>query len=728
MKHLRSSAAVLLLLAASPALAQPAQPAPSPADSIKISTSPTIVVRTSRIVEPLYKTAAAVTYVPNVLFQNGRHYELKEALWNVPGVLTQARSGHTDQRITIRGYGARGAGNRSNAGNMRGIRVNIDGIPETEPDGRTSLDLVNLDATGHLEVLRSNSSTLYGSASGGVINIYSNTEFTDPFIETRNLAGSYNFMRNAVTAGAVLGDGSSKMIFSLSNTTFGDSTRKAYREHSSASQLLFTVAVNSRLGERTQMNVSAGGTSNLFRFPGPLTYQQFLDNPEQANATFVARDERRFNRQGRLAFSLDHGINEEHTVSGALFYQPKVLERSERNTYRDFNRYGLGAQGRYNWKHAFSSAVQSSFTAGFDQQYQDGTVLFWKLSSSAGRSDTIQQNKQEGALTMGGYIDQSVTIDSAWTVRVGARYDRVLYTFRNFLAPGSSGPAQRKEFTHVTPKIGLSYRLPSNHTLYAAVGGGLEAPAFNEVDPPSDSLVLARGGEIDGVNTDFNPIIEPSTSISYEIGGRGVVSFDGPVTYISYDAAAYMISINNDLVPWNGGSFYFTAAKTRRIGAELGLTVGTDIGLRLMSALTVGESHYIEYENNLGRFDDNFTAGLPGFFANARLRYDAPLGFFAEIGLEHVGEYYADDRNDKLADGSPDTATVSLVPSYTLLGGTLGWNYSFGPLGVELFATMNNIADTRYVSSVFINGERNEYFEPGLGRNVVVGLGLRYTP
>ena len=46
---------------------------------------------------------------------------------------------------------------------MRGIRVLTDGIPVTEPDGRTSLDLVDLGGTDRIEVVRSNASSLFGA-------------------------------------------------------------------------------------------------------------------------------------------------------------------------------------------------------------------------------------------------------------------------------------------------------------------------------------------------------------------------------------------------------------------------------------------------------------------------------------------------------------------------------------------------------------------------------------
>ena len=102
---------------------------------------------------------------------------IMEALSRVPGVVAQSRYGTSDIRLMIRGFGARGAGDRSNSGTTRGVRVLIDGFPETEPDGRTSLDQLDLAAAEGIEVIRSNAS------SADVANTQR------PFIETDHFLG-----------------------------------------------------------------------------------------------------------------------------------------------------------------------------------------------------------------------------------------------------------------------------------------------------------------------------------------------------------------------------------------------------------------------------------------------------------------------------------------------------------------------------------------------------------
>ena len=73
---------------------------------------PEVVVTGSRVAEPLSRTPAAITVVPGSAFESTRSISLSDALRGVPGVFVQSRSGAQDVRITIRGYGARGNGER----------------------------------------------------------------------------------------------------------------------------------------------------------------------------------------------------------------------------------------------------------------------------------------------------------------------------------------------------------------------------------------------------------------------------------------------------------------------------------------------------------------------------------------------------------------------------------------------------------------------------------------
>jgi hypothetical protein len=107
---------------------------------------------------------------------------------------------------------------------------------------------------------------------------------------------------------------------------------------------------------------------------------------------------------------------------------------------------------------------------------------------------------------------------------------------------------------------------------------------------------------------------------------------------------------------------------------------------------------------------------------NARLRYTSTIGLDAELGLEHVSTYYADDGNS------------ARVPSYLIFNGTAMYTLLAGILNALAFVGVNNLADLHYASSAFINPVTRtssgapiapSYLEPGLPRNIFGGLDLR---
>jgi iron complex outermembrane receptor protein len=686
----------------------------SSSDSARVITiSDTVVVTATRTPEHLKEVPLAISRMSSEIFSATRGYEVKDAIALVPGVFTQARSGHSDLRITIRGFGTRGAGDRSNAGNMRGIRILVDGIPETEPDGRTSLDNVDLSAYESVDVVRSNASALYGSAAGGVVSFRSNASFPKSFVDLGGRLGSFGFRKETVCAGAVAAN--SHLLLTASDAAYS-----GYRKHSASSTGNLNMLIDAALGPQTSLQVVAGGASNMMRFPGPLTFAQFESDPTQADSLYVLHDDHRFNRVGRMGVTVDHSAGE-HRIAGTVYFQPKVLTRSERNSWREFNRYSLGSEARYIWTKSFSDRLRSTLLTGFDQQYQDGTIQFFTLTPATSRG-SITQDKREASGNIGFYLQEEMKIGDV-VVIAGGRYDRIAYEYEDLLGKNRS---DRIDFTSFAPKIAAGYLVNENQTIYASYGGGMEAPAFNEVDPPDSATTVQRGGTWDP-NAAFNPFLEPAKSSTLEAGWKGVTSVSELLPALSFDLAAFYIGVSNDIIPWNGGAYYFAAGKTHRTGAELALAAFTNVGLTFRTAWTYMNAVYDEYTSNLGDFSGNKQAGVPNLFGGARLRYTHPVGVYLEAGLELVGEYFADDRNDELPNGQPNPALRSHVAAYSTLTATAGYSAKVtSALHVSAFIAMNNLTNEQYVGSVFVNGTNNRYFEPGMPGNIAAGFNLRH--
>lgn len=650
---------------------------------------------------------------------------LNELLAAVPGVLAQSRSGSQDVRITIRGFGARGAGERSNAGTSRGVRILLDGFPETEPDGRTSFDLIDPAVYSSVEVVRSNASSLWGNASGGVVNISTIPDFTDPYLRTQASFGDFGFHKEVVTAGLFVGQ--AKLDIALVNSGFD-----GWRAHSTSSRKLLNLALASVLGPRTVLEVYLTAAANKFRIPGPLTRAQFATDPSRAQddtldfkPTYVQRDERRFNRLGRLGLRLEHQLNDRNGVTASVFVNPKYLQRSERNTFRDFTRIHFGGSVLYRNSARLGASCENVVMAGLDDAYQDGAILFYNLQDGR-RGDTIASDKREGANNFGAFAENQLTIAERLVITLGARFDDVTYYYDDHLAPQLNA---RKSFTGLTPRVGVTYHIGAEDQLYAALGGGIEVPAGNETDPAGT----------DGLDTvtAINPLLDPIRSSTIEVGSRHTRSFgpDAPIEQVSCGGALYWITVRNDIVPYRGGRFYFTSGKTRRLGLELEVVASLRSGFDLQAALTIMRNRYVEYaidSVHYGRpgavadLADKEMAGLPELFYRVNLRY-SPSFFshlFGEVGAQGVGEYFADDLNS------------IAVSAYNLVNVRFGLNdvsLVRRKVSLSVAASVENLTDQRYAASVYINPDRGRisgapvYLEPGLPRNLAITTSLKWN-
>jgi iron complex outermembrane receptor protein len=703
-----------LLLCAVLCIATTAASAQAPATDSRADSARRIApvtITATRSKEALISAPVAVTVIGKEELENRRGYSLDEALHAVPGVFAQSRYGTSDVRLVIRGFGARGAGDRSNAGTSRGIRVLLDGIPETEPDGRTSFDLVDLAAARSIEVVRSNASALYGNAAGGVVDI-TTVSSGQQFASASQMAGSFGLIRTVLDAGARVGEGSL-------SSTFTNTRQDGWRAHSDARRSLLNSAFVVNPSGTTTARLFLTLANDLFHIPGPLTLAEAETTPRAANATYAARDERRYNRVGRIGVTVDHGLTSTSSLSAMMFFNPKVLQRSERGSFRDFNRYHLGANAVFRAESRLGENIRGSTIVGTDAALQDGTILFYSLTPAGTRGTQLRDNKAEGATNIGLFAQQGILLADRFNIQVGGRYDEIKYDYRNFITPQINAA---KSFRRLTPKIGASFLATATHSFYANLGGGLEAPAGNETDPAGtfgqDTVVA------------INPLLDAIRSTTYEIGTKHFIDVSRAyLGSVSYDAALYRTEVRNEIIPYRGGRFYFTAGKVRREGAELGSTAEGVGGFSLRGSVTWSRNRYTEYvvdsvhygaPGRTASYAGNDVAGVPSMFYGLSIARDISVGLPLSVRLDSrgVGSYFVDDAN-----------TVS-VPAYRTLDLTLALRplEMSGATRLSGFVTVSNLLDRRFIGSAFTNPDvvngSAVAFEPGTPRSFVVSFSI----
>ena len=679
-------------------------------DSTATATLPAVVVTATRTTRPLALSPLAVSSVDAVRLRSTAGIGMADALQGIPGVLAQSRSGGVDTRITIRGFGARGAGDRSNAATMRGIRVMIDGMPETEPDGRTSLDLVDLGMITGVDVVRSNASALWGNAAGGIVSL-TTTPAPMTQAEVRTMVGSFGMRR--VIAQASAGSDASRYYAGVSRTE-----SDGWRQNSAGERTVYTAGVLTPIGDRTRFAVRLLGAQNNFGIPGPLTAADAAATPRNANATYNTRRERRENQVVRLGGSLDTRIGENAVLSVMSFVGKKDLTRSERGTFRNLDRTHGGGSVSLREDHGAHALI-----VGADIQHQDGPAKFWSLSATGEKGTTLQQDKNERATTGGVFVQDEWRASSRVSFMLGARFDGLRYQLTDRVTPKISGS---RSFSQLSPKLGVVFRTMGTNVIYANLAGGVEVPANNETDPAGtfgqDTVI------------GLNPLLKPIRSLTYEIGTRQVLVSTTPgIKSLRYEAALFDTEVQNELVPYRGGRFYFSAGKARRLGAEVGGELELERGVALRSSATLMRAKYLQYTVDsvhygkpgaIANFAGKAMVGVPRAMGSIGARWDvstSPLRLDAD--MQYTSAYMLNDANTvELPSAMVFNASVALRRPARL----------GGKVGLTGFVRVENLFDRRYMTSGFLNPDvvsgQFVAFEPGFPRAVTVSLGLVRIP
>jgi iron complex outermembrane receptor protein len=542
--------------------------------------------------------------------------------------------------------------------------------------------------------------------------------FDENFVKVQFKGGSFGMKE--YTAQLATRFENTKLFTSVVNTN-----NDGWRQHSNSERTLVNLGIVSELTPVTTLGVYGSFARNFFNVPGPLTQSQFDTAAKSANPTYLSRKEHRFNRIGAIGFTLDHAVNDMHSFSVGSYVNPKYLQRSERGTFRDFTRYHFGGHAMYKNHWDINENTKNMLMAGFDGAYQDGAILFYSLTADGKRGSTLSTNKREGARNLGLFIQDEIVFFDQTSVILGLRRDEVKYFSENYLDQKLG--LQMKTYSAWIPKAGVTYRFSPSHSVYANIGGGIEVPAGNETDPAptfGQDTVYA-----------INPLLDPIRSTTFEVGTKQVFASESGLILqsISYDAAVYLIQVTDDIIPYRGGRFYFTAGKTRRMGFELSNNMKFEQGISLQTAFTYSNNKYIDYKidsvhynkNLAGHYADygqNKAAGLPDYFYSVSLRYTPEFlkYVYTEFTIQGIGKYFADDAN------------TTEVPQYKIFNATLGFAkpYRFTDhLFISGFAGVNNILNRKYTASAFINPDLDAnkkpiFLEPGLPRNYFVALSV----
>lgn len=675
------------------------------ADTTRATRLGDVTVTVTRTTESLARVPAAASIIDRADIGGARAtLGLDEALNGVPGVYISNRYNFSlDQRVTIRGFGSRAPFG------TRGVKILLDGIPQTTPDGQSQFTNIELGTIDRIEVLRGSASSLYGNAAGGAIVLRSALPPADGVTTAARVeAGSFGLLKwQASAAGR---QGRLGGTLSLARTTWD-----GFRRQSAVDARQLTSSLHYQAGARTSLTlrVNAGDVPQA-QNPGALTFAEYAVNPDSTVPTNISRGADKDSRQVQGGLTFRHLSMAGHDTEATVFaYQrdiknptatPQPPITASGGTYIQLNRDAVGLRVSHGRRLA-TSLTAPRLVAGLDAQRMADDRRNWR-SQGGERTDALLVDQREEVEQVGPFAQVVWTPTDRVSLSGGTRYDWFRFTATDrFFDDGEDNSGERT-MNAWSGSAGVSYVVSTALIPYLHVSTSFETPTTTELS--------IRPGDEGGFSSD----LEPQRATNIELGGRGEAGG------FSWSAAVFRIGIKNAIVQWReiGGRAYFrNAGGITNVGAEFGAGWSPAAAVRLDGTYTWARYRFSDYRieqgNTVQVLDDNTLPGLPAHFARLTLSV-RPVSAL-NVAVEHTlsGSLWTDDANTEERRAAGWGAGVTNL--------RMLWASGIGRLGVRPFGAINNLWGRRYVSSVIINGAGGRVLEPAPGRNIYVGFEVR---
>lgn len=661
-----------------------------------------VVVSASRAAQRSFDAPAAVQSVDRAIIEGtGPQVNLSESLNRVPGLTILSRQNYAqDLQVSIRGFGAR------SAFGIRGIRLLVDGIPATTPDGQGQGSSISLTSTDRIEVLRGPLAQMYGNSSGGVIQAFTRDAPATPEFAAAAYTGSFGMRRTDWQYAGRVGNYDLVADYSTFNID-------GFRDHSTTERKQFNGKLSFDANEATHVNVVFNRFDMpLAQDPLGLTQAQMLTDPTQAGTNAVARNVRKTVLQNQLGASLETQLGNNRSVTARAYtgtrenlqYQAGIPGVTPTGAWVGLDRtyYGIGVQ--YNAQSKMGS-TPVNWVLGYD--YDNSSEGRQAGKAALGVKTTTSRDEVNQASNSDVFMQGTALVSEKLSVVAGLRHSSVKFTSEDhYLSNGDGSGAT--SYQHASPVLGVTYHATDTLNYFATYGKGFETPTLAEV--------AYQGSGVPAFNTSINA----STSQHYEVGAKWV-----PNPQARLDVTAFQIDSSDEIVVASssgGSSTYKNAPGTRRTGWELSGSTWFSPHWRASLAASQINARYSQAFTNgaTAVAAGNKMPGIPQSFLFSELVWTqrpgalgskAPsAGSQAGIEFTQAGRLYANDTNTASADGY---TTVNLKASHL-------WTLAAGQL--TTYARIDNLTDEHYVGSVIVNQARSQFYEPAPGRNWTLGV------
>ena len=601
---------------------------------------------------------------------------ISEFLESVPGLFILNNNNYAqDARISIRGFGS-----RANFG-VRGIKIYVDGIPETSADGQSQTDNINLEIIEKVEVFRGNNSSLFGSSSGGAISITTFEDFKKDFINVGYSLGSFNTSKKQATIGLV--NKNEKMIFFISNTK-----SSGYRSHSGYENFNMNFKYIKSLNANNKLQLIANFlNSPSANDPGGLNLDEVKNNRSEGRSRNIQYDAGEKVKQYKVGLNLT-SIIRKLQLSNSVYYNQRLFDGK-----LPFGYGGIIDLNRSFWGYKLNVNIQGylNYDLGFsyNNQKDDRQRFFNDEGIKADQVMGQNENYENTSL----YFFGSKSLGKL-NFSGGARFENNVISLDSYFKPSDKKTRRINSFN---PSVNFLYEF-DKIDVFANFSSGYETPTLNELSATSNQ-------------TGFNDDLKNIKSNTFEIGFANLKKDN----IINYSIRLFNISTINEITPYqlnDGLVLYSNAGKTTKKGAEVEFNGKISDQLNFEYAASIGNYKFESFKFIENDFSNNLMPGIPKSQHNIKIKYKNESNFNLVVGLKRVGKMFADNANKKEID------------RYSSINVKMSKNLNLFETSITPFISIDNLFNKEYFDNIRINAFGSRFYEPAPGINFIGGLKL----
>ena len=651
-------------------------------DSIKLEE---VIISVTKIKDSLVNTPFSVSIKNFSTFQkSAEQFNISEYIEDVPGIFISNDNNYAqDSRISIRGFGS-----RANFG-IRGIKLIVDGVPETTPDGQSQIDNLNLEIIEKIEVIRGVGSSLYGNSSAGIIKIKTLQELQNSFARIGFSLGSNQQNKRQFFLGQKYKKTSYTFLYSQTKSN-------GYRNNSGFKNNNLNINLFKKVNDKTNYGLSFNYVNSPYAIdPGGLTIEEVEDNRKQARERNVIYDSKESIKHLKLSGSFEKKISNKLTFSKYLFF-----------SNRDFNgniplkKGGTIKLDRKYWGLGASLLIKNKFNTqiGFDLGNQKD--LRKRYFNNEGEIGALVMEQNEKFINYGIFLVSSFKLNS-FIINPGIRLDKNTISIDDqFLADGNS--SDKINLNSLNPSLGINYKSNSLNRFFVNVSTGFETPTLNEFG----SSPIGSG---------FNKNLKSQNSINYELG----FSKKSVNNKFKLDLIYFNTSTKNEVLPYEdsqfpGQVFYNNAGKTQRSGIEFSGSYNYNNFWNFNSSISIGRYLFDEFIDNEKNYSGNKIPGVPEktMFFNINYKNESKLS--VSLQLKVIGDLYANNSNSVKVDG------------FNRLNLKISKEINYKKITIDPFLIFKNILGTSYYDNIRINAFGARYYEPAAKANFYGGIKIKF--